>query len=167
MLSVLAFSGIENKPHRFIVQDEQINGATRHARSEALGVYLYRNCAESFDGHFPEPPDQKEVHVVGDFVNGTAHQIVGTQNPELVLDFVVVVAKPPRCIARTEQGVNAVALLLIYQNFRGGLVHVHQLVCHKSPPGVADDGHGEQEPPILTHQLEVGSQIFKADEGSV
>ena len=48
---------------------------------------------KSFDRHFLDATYQMVIDVVAYFVDGTAHEVVGTKDAKLVLDFVVVVAE--------------------------------------------------------------------------
>ena len=92
-LFVLAVGRIQHDSAPLRVQHEEVNRASRHARSEPLHVGLDRDGAESLHGHLLDAPHQVVVHVISDFVDGAAHQVVGTQDTELVLDFVVVIAE--------------------------------------------------------------------------
>ena len=107
------------------------------------------------------------VHVVVNFVDGAAHQVIGPQNAELVLDFVVVVAEPAVAATGAEHGVDAGALFLVDEHLRSRLVHIHHLVGHQPPSSVAHNGHPHEQPPVLAHQLDVRPQIFETDEGSL
>ena len=163
-LVVLAVGGVQHDPAPLRVQHEEVNGASRHARRKPLRVGLDRDGAEPLHGHLFDATDKMVIHVVGDFVDGAAHQVVGTQDAKLVLDFVVVIAEVAGDTARRQHGLNARGALLIDKDLRRRLVHVHHLVCHQPPASVAHNGQPHEQPPVLAHQLDVRPQIFEADE---
>ena len=166
-LLVLAVGRIQHDPAPLRVQHEEVNGRSGKNRREFFHVGLYEHTPESGNRGFFDAADEVVINGVVNFINDATNEVVRSKDAELVLDFVVVVAEAARNTARRQHGLNARGALLIDQNLRRGLVHVHHLVRHQPPSGVAHDGQPHEQPPVLPHQLDVRPQIFEADEGSL
>ena len=86
-------------------------------------------------------PHKVVVDVVGDLVDGAAHEVVGAKDAELVLDFVVVVTE--RCVRHASRAPiiasTPVLSFWLTKQLRRRFVDVHKLVrdqppCRRSPP---------------------------------
>ena len=146
------------------VHDKQVDGSPCHCTRKSIGVGLYFDGGKAGHGHFFDTPHEVMVHVVVDFVDGAADEVVGSKDAELVLDFVVVIIEAPNTGTAREHGIHARALALVDQNLRRGAVDVHHLVGHQASSAVSNAGKCEHHPPILAEQLDVWPQIFKAEE---
>ena len=129
----LRSGGVEHEPAGLQIDHEQVNRPSGHARRKPFDVHLHVQCRKPGHGHFFDAPHEVVVDVVGDLVDGATHEVVGAEDTELVLDFVVVIAEVARHPTCAHHRIDPGAFFLVDQELRRRFVDVHKLVRDQPP----------------------------------